>query len=57
MAVLRLLLEPGASAATVAHRLGISERAARSRLASLYRRLGVNSAAQAAWAVRHLLDV
>ena len=45
--VLYRLREPGATVRSVAHDLGISEHAAKARLRSLYRRLGVNSAVQA----------
>lgn len=54
--VLRRLIEPGSTVASAARELRISERAARKRLASLYRRLGVTSQAQAAWAARGYLD-
>jgi len=45
--VLHRLAEPGATIATAAKSLGITERAAKARLERLYRRLGVNSALQA----------
>ena len=50
--VLHRLTEPGATIATVARELEITERAVTKRLTSLYRRLGVTSAAQAVWATR-----
>lgn len=49
LAVLRGLAEPGSTVSSVARRLGISESAAKGRLRSLYRRLGVTNAVQA-WA-------
>jgi DNA-binding NarL/FixJ family response regulator len=51
-AALLAVSQPGASYVSAAHTLGISERAVRARLERLYRRLRVNSAAQA----RHALD-
>lgn len=47
--VLRGLAEPGSTVSTVARELHISEAAAKARLRSLYRRLGVTNAVQA-WA-------
>ncbi len=49
LSVLHRLAEPGASYASVAHDLGITENAARQRMWRLYRRLGVHSDLQA-WA-------
>ena len=46
--VLHALSRPGAKRATVATELGLSERTIDAHLRSLYRRLGVNSATQAA---------
>lgn len=47
LAVLHRLAEPGATVASVARELNISEHAAKARLRSLYRRLGVNDRLQA----------
>lgn len=48
-AALIALCQPGAKEATAAIQLGIQPDALRARLKRLYRRLGVNSAAQAVW--------
>lgn len=45
--VLRRLARRGATTKSVAHELGISPSAARRRLSSLYRNLGVDNALQA----------
>lgn len=48
---LRAVCKPGGSMATAAYELGISPHAVHKRLRSLYARLGVNSAAQATYAL------
>jgi LuxR family quorum sensing-dependent transcriptional regulator len=52
--VLQLLCRPGADRRSVAWTLGLSERTVDSHLRSLYRRLGVSSAAQAVKTVGNL---
>lgn len=47
--VLEAVCRPGGSVKSAAHELGISPHTARSHLRDLYDRLGVSSAAQAAW--------
>jgi DNA-binding NarL/FixJ family response regulator len=49
--VLRAVCRPGASIRSAAHELGITPGTTRNHLRSLYRTLGVNSAAQAAYVV------
>ena len=49
--VLRLVCQPGGSVALAAYQLGISSHTARHTLRKLYERLGVNSAAQATFAL------
>jgi DNA-binding CsgD family transcriptional regulator len=45
--ILRRLVEPGATIVTAAQAAGISHSAAKARLRSLYRKLGVTNAVQA----------
>ena len=49
--VLRAVCRPGASVRSAANELGISPHTARGYLRSLYARLGVSTAAQAAYAL------
>jgi len=55
-AALMAVCQPGVNEALAARHLGITEAALRSRLRSLYGRLGVNSAAQAFHAIDPLRD-
>lgn len=48
---LRAVCKPGGSMASAAHELGVSHHAIHNRLRKLYSRLGVNSAAQALYAL------
>lgn len=53
---LRAVCQPGGSMASAAYELQVSPHAVHKRLRSLYARLGVNSAAQAAYALRHEIE-
>lgn len=50
-AALIAVCQPGSGYDEAAYALGITRRALRHRLDSLYRKLGVNNAAQAVWAL------
>ena len=55
LVALRAYLETGSHKAA-AHRLGISESTSRHRVSQLIGRVGAQSAAQAAWRLRQLLE-
>jgi DNA-binding NarL/FixJ family response regulator len=52
---LRAVCKPGGSMASAAYELGVSPHAVHKRLLRIYARLEVNSAAQAAYALRKTL--